>query len=131
MDSAVISLLGAFLLSLIGLFVFIWSMRKGLLVENPRAASVIFAPGEIGRTDDPALAGAGRAGLQAAAAEAGDSEHPPDPAEMAQRIEADRSSAFPVFMFIAFACLWLLLGSAAGLTASLKLHLPDWLVGEA
>lgn len=131
MDSAVISLLGAFLLSLIGLFVFIWSMRKGLLVENPRAASVIFAPGEIGRTDDPALAGAGRAGLQAAAAEAGDSGHPPDPAEMAQRIEADRSSAFPVFMFIAFACLWLLLGSVAGLTASLKLHLPDWLVGEA
>ena len=34
MDSAILSLLGAFLLSIIGLFVFIWSMRKGLLMEN-------------------------------------------------------------------------------------------------
>ena len=67
MDSAILSLLGAFLLSIMGLFVFIWSMRKGLLVENPRAASVIFARGEIGRADDPALHAAGRAHLQAAA----------------------------------------------------------------
>jgi len=43
MDSAVISLLGAFLLSILGLFVFIWSLRKGLLKENPYDASVIFA----------------------------------------------------------------------------------------
>ena len=48
MDSAVLNLLGAFMLSIIGLFVFIWSMRRGLLVENPTAASVIFARGEIG-----------------------------------------------------------------------------------
>ena len=34
-------------------------------------------------------------------------------------------------MFIAFACFWLLLGSAAGLTSSLKLHMPDWLVNDA
>ena len=131
MDSAILSLLGAFLLSIMGLFVFIWSMRKGLLVENPRAASVIFARGEIGQADDPALHEAGRAHLQAAATEPGDALHAADPRELAQRIEADRSSAFPVFMFIAFAILWLVLGSVAGLTASLKLHMPDWLVGEA
>ncbi|PWW46017.1 cbb3-type cytochrome c oxidase subunit I [Melaminivora alkalimesophila] len=131
MDSAVMSLLGAFLLSIIGLFVFIWSMRKGLLMENPRAASVIFAPGEIGHVDDPALKPAGRAELQAAAVEPGDTAHVPDAQALAERIEADRSSAFPVFMFIAFACLWLVLGSVAGLTASLKLHMPDWLVSEA
>jgi len=131
MDSAVMSLLGAFLLSIIGLFVFIWSMRKGLLMENPRAASVIFAKGEIGKVDDPALHAGHRAQLQAAAVEPGDTLHPPDGQEIAQRIEADRSSAFPVFMFIAFACLWLVLGSVAGLTASLKLHMPDWLVSEA
>ncbi|MBN9341864.1 MAG: hypothetical protein J0H52_17540, partial [Comamonadaceae bacterium] len=125
MDSAILSLLGAFLLSIMGLFVFIWSMRKGLLVENPQAASVIFAPGEIGRVDDPALPA--QAGLQAAAAEPDDAAHAPGPQALAQRIAADRSSAFPVFMFIAFACLWLLLGSVAGLTASLKLHMPDWL----
>lgn len=34
MDSAILSLAGAFVLSIIGLFVFIWSLRKGLLVEN-------------------------------------------------------------------------------------------------
>ena len=53
MDSAILSLLAAFLLSIIGLFAFIWSLRKGLLVENPAAASVIFARGEVGRVDDP------------------------------------------------------------------------------
>lgn len=31
-----LSLLGAFLLSIVGLFAFIWSMRHGLLVENPK-----------------------------------------------------------------------------------------------
>ena len=56
MDSALLSLLGALLLSIIGLFAFIWSMRQGLLVENPKAASVIFADGEVGRVDDPAAA---------------------------------------------------------------------------
>lgn len=131
MDSAILSLLGAFLLSIIGLFVFIWSMRKGLLVENPKAASIIFEKGEIGRVDDPVLGGADQARLQAAAVEPGDSAHEPDPFEHENRIEADRSSAFPVFMFMAFACFWLLLGSLAGLTSSLKLHMPDWLVGEA
>ncbi|HMM85324.1 MAG: cbb3-type cytochrome c oxidase subunit I [Gammaproteobacteria bacterium] len=131
MDSAVSSLLGAFLLSIIGLLVFIWSLRKGLLVENPRAASAIFARGEVGHTDDPALTPTARRRFQAAATEPGDARHVPDAQEIADRIAADRSSAFPVFMFIAFACLWLLLGGIAGLTASLKLHWPDWLVSEA
>ena len=34
MDSALLSLLGAFLLSMLGLFAFIWSLRKGLLVAG-------------------------------------------------------------------------------------------------
>ena len=131
MDSALLSLLSAFLLSIMGLFVFIWSMRKGLLVENPRAASVIFARGEVGRVDDPTLQGAAQVRLQQAATPAGAGLHQPDPQELQHRVEADRSTAFPVFMFIAFACMWLLLGSAAGLTASLKLHMPDWLVHDA
>ncbi len=38
-----------------GLFAFMWSMRKGLLVETPGAASAIFTPGEIGQADDPTL----------------------------------------------------------------------------
>lgn len=133
MDSAVLSLLGAFVLSIIGLFVFIWSMRRGLLVENPGAASVIFARGEIGRVDDPALAGDAQRSMQhAASARHGDEPAAAaDPAEIADRIAADRSTSFPVFMFIAFACFWLLVGSVAGLVASIKLHEPDWLVNEA
>lgn len=130
MDSAVLSLLGAFLLSMIGLFVFIWSMGKGLLVENPRAASVIFARGEIGRVDDPALHGAAEAALQTKAIELGSTVPVADPDELDDRVAADNSSAFPVFMFVAFACMWLLVGSVAGLVSSIKLHEPDWLVSQ-
>lgn len=129
MDSAILSLLGAFLLSILGLFVFIWSLRRGLLVENPAAASVIFARGEIGHTDDPALDAGARHSLQAASH--GAAGEAPDAHELEDRIDADRSSAFPVFMFIAFACMWLVLGSLAGLTSSIKLHQPDWLTDQA
>jgi len=130
MDSTILSLLGAFLLSLMGLFAFIWSLRKGLLVENPAGASVIFARGEVGRIDDPALDPQTESAMQAAAQ--------PDAAlqataqaEIDARTEADQSSAFPVFMFVAFACFWLLVGSVAGGIASIKLHEPDWLVQQA
>ncbi len=124
MDSALLSLLGAFVLSILGLFVFIWSLRKGLLVENPAAASVIFARGEIGRVDDPTLSREGERAFQDAAQPAHGTA---DAADISARVQADRSSAFPVFMFAAFACFWLLLGSIAGLTSSIKLHEPDWL----
>jgi cytochrome c oxidase cbb3-type subunit I len=127
-DSAILSLLGAFLLSLIGLFVFIWSLRKGLLVENPAAASVIFAPGELGKVDDPTLSLHARQAME----EAADAHAPaPREAEVDAHIEADRSSAFPVVMFITLACLWLLVGSVAGLISSIKLHAPDWLNQQA
>ncbi len=135
MDSAILSLLGAFLLSIIGLFAFIWSLRQGLLVENPRAASVIFARGEIGQVDDPALAKQAQASMQGArdqtATERAAQVASVDTEEIEDRIAADRSSAFPVFMFLAFACFWLLIGSLAGLVASAKLHYPDWLVNDA
>ncbi|NMM10769.1 MAG: hypothetical protein HHJ16_10890 [Polaromonas sp.] len=131
MDSAILSLLGAFLLSIIGLFVFIWSLRKGLLVENPQAASVIFARGEIGKVDDPALEGAAQDSMQQAAKKDGPPTHTADSGELEDRITSDRSTAFPVFMFIAFACMWLLVGSLAGLISSIKLHEPDWLVNQA
>ncbi|MEO8155297.1 MAG: hypothetical protein ABI605_19695 [Rhizobacter sp.] len=65
MDSAIMSLLGAFVLSIIGLFVFVWSLRQGLLVENPVASSVIFAPGEIsvaGQTYNGAMPAFGQLG---------------------------------------------------------------------
>ncbi len=36
-----------------GLFAFMWSMRKGLLVEKPRRGFGNFYAGEIGQADDP------------------------------------------------------------------------------
>ena len=134
MNAAVVSLLSAFVLSLLGLVFFMWSMRKGLFLENPRAAGVIFAPGEIGVANDPALTPEAQQDFQqaiTASAEHGRHQtEPEDPETLEDRLEADRSTAAPVFMFITFSCLWLVLGSIAGLTASLKLHLPDWLVSE-
>jgi cytochrome c oxidase cbb3-type subunit 1 len=44
------------------------------------------------------------------------------------RVRADASSRRPVLFFFATALLWLLLGSAFGEIASLKLHWPDLLV---
>lgn len=131
MDSTLLSLLGAFVLSLIGLFAFIWSLRQGLLVENPKAAAVIFAPGEIGRIDDPSLHAPAQAAMQSAVAARDDPVVAADLTEIDDRVAADRSSAFPVFMFLAFACFWLLVGSLAGMVASIKLHHPDWLVDDA
>ena len=135
MDSAVVSLLSAFVLSLIGLFAFMWSMRKGLFVENPKAAGSIFAAGEIGQADDPSLTGSEQARLQQAITETNDKgrelQQAEDPEGLDDRYGADRSTAFPVFMFIGFAVMWLVFGSIAGLTASLKLHWPDFLVSEA
>lgn len=128
MDSAILSLLGAFLLSLIGLFVFIWSLRKGLLVQDAAAASVVFAPGESGTVDDPVLNPRARQTMQEAAYGAASASHA---TEVDAHIEADRSSAFPVFLFVAFACVWLLVGSLAGLISSIKLHAPDWLTEAA
>lgn len=128
MDSAILSLLGAFLLSIIGLFVFIWSMRQGLLVENLKAASIIFAPGEIGQVDDPALTDTARHSMQAAA---GTAAAATDASELRSRVDADTSTAFPLLMFIAFACMRLLVGSAAGLVSSIKQHQPDFLVSQA
>src|SRR3546814_2027732 len=47
-------LLLTFILSVTGLFVFIWSLRKHLFDDNPAAANVIFSEGEIGKVDEPA-----------------------------------------------------------------------------
>ncbi len=135
MDSAVVSLLSAFLLSVMALIAFIWSLRKGLFVENPRASGSIFAQGEIGRADDPTLGAEGKAKLQKAIDETQDKgrdlSHVEDPEQLEDRIEADRSTAFPAFLFFAFAMIWIVLGSTAGLIASLKLHWPDMMVSSA
>ena len=46
------------------------------------------------------------------------------------RLRADRSTGKPVLFVFSFAIIWLLIGSVFGQIASLKLHLPDWLVQQ-
>jgi cytochrome c oxidase cbb3-type subunit 1 len=108
-------LLATFILSIAGLFAFIWSLRKGLFETNPSGARVIFLDGEIGRQDGEALA----APLAA------------DAVEVAARDRADRSSALPAFVLIGSAVVWLIVASLAGLLSSIKLHSPDFLTEYA
>jgi cytochrome c oxidase cbb3-type subunit 1 len=129
-------LLLTFGLSVTGLFIFIWSLRKRLFDDNPAAANVIFSEGEIGTVEDPSATSEQRRGLQRAAAPAQPLE--PDAArdarqktELAERIQADRSTAYVAFVFLACAVGWLVLASVAGLISSIKLHEPDFLTQYA
>jgi cytochrome c oxidase cbb3-type subunit 1 len=126
-------LLTAFVLSFIALGIFIWCQRAGLLEHGPRDAEVIFAPGEVGRVEDPATTADGHAALQSSVTRAGTVPPPgvTPQAELLDRARADASTAPLVFFFFCCAFAWLLVASAAGLTSSIKMHAPDWLVNEA
>src|SRR5471030_459654 len=63
MDTVTI-LLSSFILSITGLFVFIWSLRKRLFDATSAAAYVIFSSGEVGRGEEPAANAAQRAGMR-------------------------------------------------------------------
>lgn len=130
--STVSILLSAFIISVIGLLMFIVSTRYGLLDGSQRAASIIFGRGEIGRPEEPAATGEQRTALETvgAVAEKAAAFATLDE-DLAARAAADRSSSLVVFVFLCSAMLWLLVASLAGLTASLKLHLPDALASQA
>ncbi len=125
-------LLSSFILSVTGLLIFIWSLRKRLFDATSAAANVIFSPGEIGRGEEPALSPDKRAAMDKAVpgetkpvltAEQEAALHK----DLAERVEADNSSAFVTFVFLSCAVVWLIVASLAGLTSSIKLHEPDWL----
>ena len=125
-------LLSSFILSVTGLLIFIWSLRKRLFDATSVAANVIFSPGEIGRGEEPALSPDKRAAMDKAVpgeikpvltAEQEAALHK----DLAERVEADNSSAFVTFVFLSCAVVWLIVASLAGLTSSIKLHEPDWL----
>ncbi len=123
-------LLSSFIISVTGLFFFIWSLRKGLLDPNPAAARVIFSAGEIGHVDEPAVDAATARQLQRVTYAVG-TPVPPDPEELKARLLADRSTAIPAFVLLGCAVFWLLVASFAGLISSIKLHEPDWLTQYA
>ncbi len=129
-------LLLTFTLSVTGLFVFIWSLRRHLFDDNPAAANVIFSEGEIGRIEEPAATGAQHRALQQAV----DDTHAPMrtpadearlAAELAERLQADKSTAYVTFVFLCCAVVWLIFASSAGLISSIKLHQPDFLTDYA
>lgn len=113
-------LMSAFILSIVGLGFFIWSQRAHLTDPSTEGSEVIFAAGEIGTPEEPA----GPSSTTRPAADV-------DDAELLARARADASTAPLVFFFYCCALVWLLVASAAGLTASIKLHAPDWLTAEA
>ncbi|NMM89236.1 hypothetical protein B2J88_33660 [Rhodococcus sp. SRB_17] len=124
-------LLATFILSIAGLFAFIWSLRKGLFDAESSGARTIFSPGEVGRPEEPAASAAQQHELQQMAAPLAQPGLAVAPADLDAREAADRSSAFPAFVLLACAVVWLLAGSAAGLLSSLKLHWPDLLTDQA
>src|SRR5690606_142384 len=129
-------LLLTFILSVTGLFVFIWSLRKHLFDDNPAAANVIFLDGEIGKVEEPAATQAQHRVLQSMV----DATHTPLPdaesaaqmqAELDDRVRADGSTKYVTFVFLSCAVVWLIFASTAGLISSIKLHQPDFLTEYA
>ncbi|MGT2437023.1 hypothetical protein ACU4GH_15440 [Bradyrhizobium betae] len=133
-------LLATFLLSVGGLFAFIWSLRKGLFDlesgwrahhlrgwrDRPSGGAIERCPRSSMRCG-PAPRPAGSPASAAAAARA-DLE-----AELAARHEADRSSSPPALLMLSCAVVWLLVVASRppGCSSSLKLHMPDLLTGQA
>lgn len=133
MDTITI-LLSAFVLSLTGLFIFIWSLRRRLFDSDPAAAHVIFAKGEVGQGEDPSATARQLAGLGTSTAARKDLSAEQKASlrfELAERMREDKSSALISFALLSCAVVWLLVGSTAGLVSSIKLHEPDWLVQQA
>ncbi|KRC04556.1 hypothetical protein ASE11_24450 [Hydrogenophaga sp. Root209] len=123
-------LLATFILSIAGLFAFIWSLRKGLFDLEASGARTIFSSGEIGVPEDPSASAAQHRALTRVVGHGTDGQDLV-PTEIAVREAADRSSAFPAFVLLACAVVWLIVASAAGLLSSLKLHMPDLLTDQA
>ncbi|WP_321906728.1 cbb3-type cytochrome c oxidase subunit I [Burkholderia cenocepacia] len=111
----------SFIITVLGLFVFIWAQSSGLLKMGQSAASVIFAEGEIGHAET-------FAGVSPENGAGADTH--PDSAELRDRVLADQSSSSAALAFIASSVGWLLLGSLFGMLASLNFQVPDWLSGS-
>lgn len=116
----------SFLASIATLAVLIRAVRKHHMRFEAAGAKVIFEPGELGRSEDPA-----RAGPDAERAASDRASDPELALELRARAEADASTRGPVLLFVLSAVAWLVVGSVFGLVASLQLTFPDWLVEPA
>jgi cytochrome c oxidase cbb3-type subunit 1 len=128
----------SFLISVLGLFLFIWAQTQGLMRAGPDAAAVIFEKGEVGVVEEPAVSSTQRITLQDIERSSVDTHFSSDSkgmvagsAELEAREAQDRSSRAAAFAFLTSSILWLVLGSIAGLIASQKLTSPDFLTQTA
>jgi cytochrome c oxidase cbb3-type subunit 1 len=134
MSYTIVLLVVTFVASLGGLLLFVWSMSKGLFGSAEAASRVIFGAKEVGLTEEPAArTAAAQDDLQETMNRTG---HTGEfsvltPEEADERVQQDASGRWPVLLSIGFAVLWLVLASVFGLIASIKLHVPDWLVSDA
>ncbi len=117
-----------FLISVGGLGLLIWALANDQFGMGQKSAETIFAPGEVGEIEDPATPEAARQAMQRAREKG---HHTEVSEELEERLVADASSRTPVVMWLSSSMVWLLLGSVFGVVASLKLHLPEWLVQDA
>ncbi|EKT4092411.1 cbb3-type cytochrome c oxidase subunit I [Stenotrophomonas maltophilia] len=114
----------SFVVSLLALGFLIWAMASRQLLFEQDQAYAIFTPGEAGVPDDATLPGA-------------DTRPPPAGDGVptnhfdGERAGIDRVSRLPVLALLGSGMAWLAIGSIFGLMASMKMHMPDWLVGEA
>ncbi len=114
----------SFVVSLLALGFLIWAMSARQLRLEQEQAYAIFTPGEAGHADDASIPGPDP---QSRAPDGGATAHHFD----TLRGGIDRVSRSPVLALVASGLFWLVLGSIFGLMASMKLHMPDWLVGDA
>jgi cytochrome c oxidase cbb3-type subunit I len=128
----------SFLVSVLGLFLFIWALTQGLMRAGPDAAQIIFEEGEVGVVEEPATSSKQRDALQDIERKSVDSVfgiHSTGLAAASPELEGreaqDRSSRAAAFVFLTSSMLWLVLGSFAGLIASQKLTSPDFLTQSA
>ena len=131
MDFTVSVLLGTFILSMVALFIFIWSMSNGLFGDGIAAATVIFVPNELGKVEDPAATSLQISGLQQSTGPTSGTDAVVTDDDARARDHADQSTSLVVGVCLTLAVVWLVLASVAGLISSIKLHAPDWWVYDA
>lgn len=117
-----------FLISVGGLGLLIWALANDQFGMGQKSAETIFAPGEVGEIEDPATPEPARQAMQLARDKG---HHTESSEELEERLVADASSRTPVVTWLTSSMVWLLLGSVFGVVASVKLHLPEWLVQDA
>lgn len=108
----------SFTASLCALGFLIWAIARRQFALTQSDALTIFEPGEKGAPDDRTAFGTHAADSSA---------HRFD----VIRARIDEAGKVPVLLMVSVATVALLLGSVFGVMASVKLHLPDWLVTYA